>query len=82
MRLFVTSGCLYCHTYLGTGTKQAGAPDLTSEGSRHKGIRFQIAHLRCPACVVPGSTMPSFKRLGEDKLRKLALFLEASKGSR
>jgi cytochrome c1 len=30
--------------------------------------------------VNPGSPMPSFGALGEDSLRKLATFLEASKG--
>ena len=33
-----------------------------------------------PASKTPGSPMPSFARLGEDNLRKLAIFLEASKG--
>ena len=28
----------------------------------------------------PGSPMPPFKQLGEDNLRKIATFLEASKG--
>jgi cytochrome c1 len=39
-------------------------------------------HLKCPACVNPGSPMPSFAGLGEDNLRKLASFLEASKGGK
>jgi hypothetical protein len=30
--------------------------------------------------VTPGSPMPSFAELGQDNLRKLATFLEASKG--
>jgi hypothetical protein len=30
--------------------------------------------------VVPGSPMPKFESLGEDRLRQLAIFLEASKG--
>jgi menaquinol-cytochrome c reductase cytochrome b/c subunit len=80
--LFAESGCTNCHTYLGTGSSNLGAPDLSSEGAKHKGIQFQIDHLKCPSCVNAGSPMPSFKDLGEDNLRKLATFLEASKGSK
>jgi mono/diheme cytochrome c family protein len=78
--LFAESGCTNCHTYLGTGSSNLGAPDLSGEGSKNKGIQFQISHLTCPSCVNPGSPMPSFKDLGNDNLRKLATFLEASKG--
>ena len=46
------------------------------------GIRFQIAHLKCPSCANPGSPMPPFGSLGMKRLRELAIFLEASKGRR
>src|SRR5215212_9398195 len=78
--LFATSGCLNCHTYLSSGGSQLGAPDLTAEGAKSKGVAFQIAHLKCPSCVNNGLPMPSFADFGEDNLRKLAIFLEASKG--
>jgi quinol---cytochrome c reductase cytochrome c subunit, bacillus type len=79
-RLFAESGCTTCHIYLGTGSANLGAPELTAEGSKNKGIKFQIDHLKCPSCVNPGSPMPPFATLGEDNLRKIAIFLEASKG--
>jgi len=79
-KLFAESGCLNCHTYLGLGGGFAGAPNLTAEGAKNKGIDFQIRHLKNPAGVNPGSPMPSFQGLGEANLRKLATFLEASKG--
>jgi menaquinol-cytochrome c reductase cytochrome b/c subunit len=79
--LFAESGCTNCHTYLGTGSSNLGAPDLSAEGSKGKGIQFQIDHLKCPSCVNPGSPMPPFAALGEDNLKALATFLEASKGS-
>ncbi len=79
-KLFATAGCTACHTYLGTGSSNLGAPDLTAIGTRNLGIDFQIRHLKCPSCVVPGSPMPKFESLGEDRLRQLATFLEASKG--
>jgi ubiquinol-cytochrome c reductase cytochrome b subunit/menaquinol-cytochrome c reductase cytochrome b/c subunit len=79
-KLFAVSGCLTCHTYLGTGSSNLGAPDLSKEGSKGRGIQFQINHLKCPSCVNPGSPMPPFASLGEDNIRKIAIFLEASKG--
>jgi cytochrome c553 len=81
-KLFAESGCLNCHTYESDGGHNLGAPVLTDIGSKNKGIAFQIAHLKCPACVNPGSPMPSFAGLGEDNLHKLAVFLEASKGNK
>jgi len=79
-KLFAVSGCLNCHTYSGVGGAFPGAPNLTAEGAKNKGIAFQIAHLKCPACVNAGSPMPSFAGLGTQNLTALANFLEASKG--
>jgi ubiquinol-cytochrome c reductase cytochrome b subunit/menaquinol-cytochrome c reductase cytochrome b/c subunit len=81
-RLFAEIGCLNCHSYLGTGGGYAGAPDLSAEGSKNKGIQFQINHLKCPSCVNPGSPMPQFSALGPARLTALAIFLEASKGGK
>ena len=78
--LFAESGCTNCHTYLGTGSSNLGAPDLSAEGAKGKGIDFQIRHLECPSCVNPGSPMPPFAALGQANLHSLATFLEASKG--
>src|SRR5437016_9693228 len=33
-KLFAVSGCTACHTYLGTGSSNLGAPDLTNIGSK------------------------------------------------
>src|SRR5256885_3790706 len=81
-KLFATSGCLNCHTYNGAGGSQLGAPDLSAEGSKNKGIAFQIAHLKSPSWVNKGSPMPSFADQGAKNLRALATFLEASKGGK
>jgi len=81
-KLFAASGCTACHTYLGSGGAQLGAPDLTAIGARHLGVDFQIRHLKCPSCVNAGSPMPKFDSLGDARLRQLAIFLEASKGKR
>jgi menaquinol-cytochrome c reductase cytochrome b/c subunit len=79
-KLFAESGCTACHTYLGSGGSQLGAPDLSAIGKAKLGIDFQIRHLKCPSCVNPGSPMPKFESLGDTRLRQLAIFLEASKG--
>ena len=79
-RLFATAGCTACHMYLGTGSSNLGAPDLTDIGTRNLGIDFQVRHLKCPSCVNPGSPMPKFASLGDKRLNELAQFLEASKG--
>jgi mono/diheme cytochrome c family protein len=79
-QLFARAGCTACHTYNGAGGSNLGAPDLTDIGSRNLGIQFQIAHLKCPSCVNAGSPMPKFDSLGDERLKQLAIFLEASKG--
>ena len=79
--LFATAGCTACHTYAGTGSSNLNAPPLTAIGRRHLGIRFEVAHLKCPSCVTPGSPMPPFGSLGKARLHELAVFLEASKGT-
>jgi quinol-cytochrome oxidoreductase complex cytochrome b subunit len=78
--LFTQAGCTTCHTYLGTGSSNLGAPDLSKEGAKGRGIKFQIDHLKCPSCVNAGSPMPPFDKLGDANLKNLAAFLEASKG--
>jgi mono/diheme cytochrome c family protein len=80
-KLFAQSACLNCHTYNNVGGSQFGAPNLTTEGLKNKGIAFQISHLKCPSCVNPGSPMPSFAGFSAAQLQALATFLEASKGT-
>jgi mono/diheme cytochrome c family protein len=81
-KLFAVAGCTACHTYDGSGSSNLGAPDLTAIGRRNLGIAFEIRHLKCPACANPGSPMPPFASLGPKRLSQLAIFLEASKGTR
>jgi cytochrome c2 len=76
--LFSQAGCLNCHFYVNTGG-QVG-PDLTAEGTKGRGIDWQIEHLKDPQSVSPGTVMPPFASLGDENLNALAIFLEASKG--
>ena len=79
--LFAESGCLNCHLYLGAGGQNLGAPDLSDEGTKGRGVQWQVDHLKNPSSIVPGSQMPSFAALGDENLTKIATFLEASKGA-
>ena len=76
--IFAQVGCLNCHTYLGTGNSVG--PELTEEGNRNRGLDWQVGHMKNPPEYSPGSSMPSFAGLGDENLRKIAVFLEASKG--
>ena len=78
--LFAESGCLNCHVYLDAGGQNLGAPELTEEGTKNRGIQWQVDHLKNPGSKVPGSPMPAFAALGDENLTKIATFLEASKG--
>jgi menaquinol-cytochrome c reductase cytochrome b/c subunit len=79
-KIFAQAGCTGCHTYLGAGASNLGAPDLSAEGAKGRGIQFQIAHLKCPSCVNPGSPMPPFTSFTNEQYQQLATFLEESKG--
>jgi cytochrome c553 len=81
-KLFSVAGCTSCHTYNGAGSSNLGAPDLTEIGLRNLGVAFQIAHLKDPSSKTPGSPMPPFASLGDERLRQLAIFLEASRGGK
>ena len=77
--LFAESGCLSCHTYLGSGSSNLGAPELSAEGAKGHTVSWFVAKLRCPSCVTPGSSMPPYQALGPNNLHKVALFLTLSK---
>jgi quinol---cytochrome c reductase cytochrome c subunit, bacillus type len=78
--IFALAGCMGCHTYLGAGSPNLGAPDLSAEGAKGRGEEFQISHLKCPSCVNPGSPMPPFTSFTDEQFHQLATFLEESKG--
>jgi menaquinol-cytochrome c reductase cytochrome b/c subunit len=79
-RIFALSGCTNCHTYLGAGTSNAGAPDLSSIGkTSNRGVGGFATYVSDPSAF-GNNVMPKFADLGQDNLRKLGTFLEASKG--
>jgi menaquinol-cytochrome c reductase cytochrome b/c subunit len=77
-RIFAQVGCLTCHTYLGAGSSNLGAPDLSAEGTR-KSVEQLQAYIADPS-KFGNNVMPKFESLGPTLLHQLAVFLSASKG--
>jgi len=77
--LFAESGCLNCHTYLGEGAGNLGAPDLSEIGATNDAAYF-VQYLTNPAAF--GNTvMGSYAYLRQENLAALGEFLAASKGT-
>jgi menaquinol-cytochrome c reductase cytochrome b/c subunit len=77
-KIFASSGCTACHTYLGTGSSNQGAPDLSNEATRGKSKQQLMAYIRDPS-KFGNNIMPKFG-FSDQQLSQLADFLLASKG--
>ncbi|MET1008599.1 MAG: c-type cytochrome [Gaiellaceae bacterium] len=77
--LFAESGCMNCHTYLGAGSSNLGAPDLSEIGASGMTAEEFSAYVANPA-QFGNTVMPAFANLGEENLALLGTFLEESKG--
>jgi cytochrome c553 len=77
-KIFASSGCTACHTYLGTGSSNQGAPDLSNEGSKGRNKDFFMRYIKDPS-KFGNNVMPKFG-FSDDQLAQLAAFLLASKG--
>jgi mono/diheme cytochrome c family protein len=79
-KIFAQVGCMQCHTYLGAGTSNVGAPDLSSIGkTSNRGVEGFATYVADPS-KFGNNVMPKFADLGQDNLRKLGAFLQASQG--
>jgi quinol---cytochrome c reductase cytochrome c subunit, bacillus type len=76
--IFASSGCTACHTYLGTGSSNQGAPDLSDEGTKGHNKQFLMDYVRDPS-QFGNTVMPKFG-FTDQQLSQLAEFLMASKG--
>ena len=77
-KIFASSGCTACHTYLGTGSSNQGAPDLSAEGKKGRNKQFFMQYIRDPS-KFGNNVMPKFG-FDAQQLSQLAAFLMASKG--
>ena len=80
--ILANAGCLSCHTYLGMGSSNLGAPDLTAIGRDDPRSAEEFAtYVRDPS-KFGNAVMPKFDALGRRKLLAVGAFLQASKGER
>jgi menaquinol-cytochrome c reductase cytochrome b/c subunit len=77
-KIFASSGCTACHTYLGTGSSNQGAPDLSNIGTQGQSKQFFMNYVRDPS-QFGNTVMPRFG-FNDQQLSQLAEFLMASKG--
>lgn len=78
-QLFAQAGCMNCHTYLGDGNANLGAPDLSEIGKTNDAAYF-VRYLTNPAAF-GNNVMGSYSYLGQANLESLGAFLAASKGT-
>ena len=75
-------GCTSCHTYLGTGSSNLGAPDLSAIGASGQGAQFFSSYVSNPR-KYNNTVMPVFGNLGSpENIRNIGIFLAASKGAK
>jgi menaquinol-cytochrome c reductase cytochrome b/c subunit len=80
-KLFATAGCEQCHTYLGTGSSNLGAPDLSSIGKGQTAAFFS-QYVSNPR-KFGNQVMPVYgDTFSKTQLDQLGAFLAASKGPR
>lgn len=80
--IFAQVGCLQCHTYLGTGSRNLGAPDLSEIGRESPRSPKQYASYVSEPQKFGNQVMPIYKDLGRRNLLALGEFLRVSKGER
>jgi menaquinol-cytochrome c reductase cytochrome b/c subunit len=83
-QLFAEAGCAQCHTYLGIGSQNLGAPDLSAIGQGDRGIEYFKNYVANPADfgnpVMPAYGQEFGGSLDDEQLTAIATFLDASKG--
>jgi len=77
--LFAEITCMSCHTYLGAGSSQLGAPDLSEIGATGRTAEEFATYVANPA-EFGNNIMPAYEDQGEEVLMLLGTFLEESKG--
>jgi len=80
-KIFAQVGCMNCHTYLGSGTSNLGAPDLSDVGkTSNRGVEGFVTYVSDPG-QFGNQVMPKFggpDGLGDANLQRLGIFLQSS----
>ena len=82
--LFAETGCAQCHVYLGVGSANLGAPELSAIGQGDRGIQYFKDYVANPQ-QFGNPVMPKYGEefggaLDDEQLTAVATFLDASKG--
>src|SRR3954452_7214056 len=81
-KLFAGAGCQQCHIYLGAGSNNLGAPELSAIGASNQGVEFFQRYVSNPR-EFGNSVMPIYgEQFSDEQLRAIATFLDASKGAK
>ena len=84
--LFAESGCLNCHTYLGAGSSNLGAPDLSAIGAKRQDRRAVRRATSPTRADFGNNVMPPYGKAARRRVhrrsssRQVGEFLDASKG--
>ena len=78
--IFGTVGCQQCHVYLGVGSANVGAPELSDIGAQEGKDADYFARYVADPTQFGNTVMPRYEGLGEENLQAIGRFLEASKG--
>ena len=80
-KIFAQVGCMQCHTYLGGGSSNLGAPDLSKIGqTSNRGVDGFATYVSDPS-KFGNNVMPKFggpSGLGAANLKRLGTFLQSS----
>ncbi len=83
--IFAGSGCMQCHTYLGSGSANLGAPELTDIGAQDGKNEQYFARYVANPRQFGNNVMQQYGEefggsLDDEELQQVATFLAASKG--
>ena len=80
-KVFASLTCMTCHTYLGKGSSNFGAPDLSKIGKGGRGVQGFVDYVSDPS-KFGNNLMPAFAGIGDQNLKTLGTFLDASRGAK
>ena len=77
--IYAQVGCGQCHIYLGSGSSNLGAPELSDIGASGRSPQYFADYVANPA-QFGNEVMPPYAGLGAENLERLGEVLAASKG--